>query len=243
MRRFWIDRSCLKDKEFIIKDSLYHHICHVCKIKKGEPFELLCEGLQKYKVILTNLSKNKAKAKIIDTKPVPALRQPYLNLALSAPRFSTMDFLIEKAVELGIKSFQPFLSEFSFIKKASKLSFGREKRWKKIVEQSLSQSGRTEAFVLHPLRQLKDISIPREDLAFMAYEGEKGETLPDLIQKKQKAKAIWLFIGSEGGFSSQEAEDFSKKENAFICSLGDQILKVDTACLFGLSILKYHYHF
>lgn len=242
MRRFWIDRACLKGKEFLIKDSLYHHICHVCKIKKGESFELFCEGLQKYQVVLTKCSKTKALAKILAIEPVPALKQPYLHLALSLPRFPKMDFILEKSVELGVKSFQPFLSEFSFIKTASKLSSGKEKRWKKIIEQSLSQSGRTEAFLLHPIRQLKDITIPKEDLALMAYEGETVKTLPPLIQQKQKVKNIWLFIGSEGGFSSEEAEDFSKRENSFVFSFGDQILKVDTACLFGLSILKYCYH-
>jgi len=242
MRRFWIDRSCLKDGEFLIKNSLYHHICHVCKIKKGEPFELFCEGLQKYQVALKEISKTKTIAKILNITPVPVLKRPHLHLALSVSRFSKMDFLVEKCVELGVKSFYPFLSEFSLIKKKSKLSLQREKRWKKIVEHSLSQSGRTESLILHPLCQLKEIVVPKGDLIFMAYEGETRNSLLEVIPKKQKTKDLWLFIGSEGGFSPEEVKIFSKRENSFVFSFGDQILKVDTACLFGLSILKYHYH-
>ena len=243
MKRFWIERSCLKDQEFRIKDSLYRHICQVCKIKKGEVFELFCEGLQKYTVTLTYISKTQAQAKILETKAVPPLKKPYLHLALSLPRLSKMDSLIEKSVELGLKSLHPFFSEFSFLKKPSKLSSQRERRWTKIIEHSLSQSGRTEPLILHPPQHLKEIQIPKEDLAFMAYEGQRGESLFDLIKKQAPGKAIWLFIGSEGGFSPEEAEFFSKKENGFVGSLGEPILKVETACLFGLSILKYHYHF
>lgn len=243
MARFWIDRSCLKNNEFLIKDSLYHHICRVCQIKKGEIFELFCEGLQKYKVTLSSVSPSKAIAVILESHPVPPLKKPYLHLALSIPRPSKVDSLIEKAVELGVKEFHPFVSTFSFFKKTSQLSIKREKRWKKIAEQSLALSGRTETMIFHPLQLLQEIKIPKADLAFMAYEGEnQGTFLTRLTKKGQKANALWLFIGSEGGFSSQEAKEFASRKNAFLFSMGEQILRVETACLFGLSILKYHYH-
>ena len=96
--RFWIDRACLEKDQFLIKDSLYHHICRVAKIKKGEAFELLCEGLQKYEVALSSVSSSKAKAKVLKTHPVPALKKPYLHLALSLPRLSKFESLIESAL-------------------------------------------------------------------------------------------------------------------------------------------------
>lgn len=243
MARFWIDRSCLKSNEFLIKDSLYHHICRVCHIKKGEVFELFCEGLQKYKVTLSSVSSSQAVASILKVYPVPPLKKPYLHLALSLPRLSKIDSLIEKAVELGVKEFHPFVSTFSFFKKPSKLSLERIRRWKRIAEQNLALSGRTEVMLFHPLQSLSEINIPKGDLALMAYEGESHRTfLYEIIQKTAKPNAVWLFIGSEGGFSSKEAKEFALRENAFIFSLGEQILKVETACLFGLSVLKYHYH-
>ena len=242
MRRFWIDKSQLKGQEFNITGPLHNHICRISQIKKGEPFELLCEGVQKYKAVLTNLSHSKATVQIVQTKPVPPLQKPYLHLALSLPHFSKMDLLIQKAVEMGVKEFHPFFSDFSYIKKASKISFKREKRWKKIIEHSLSQSGRTESFILHPACQLQDIKIPKQSLSLMAYEGETQKHLFEVFQENPKPKEIWLFIGSEGGFSHQEAKRFSLRNKAFLISFGDQILRLETACLFGLSVLKYHYH-
>ena len=240
--RFWIDRSCLKGKEFLIKDSLYHHICRVCQFKKGEVFELFCEGQQKYKVALSSLSPSKATAKILEIYPVPPLKKPYLHLALSVPRLPKMDFLIEKAVELGVKEIHPFISAFSFPKKPELLSSSREKRWKKIAEQSSALSGRTEALKIHPCCFLQDIDIPKKDTALLAYEADK-KALSELLKKiSVQPPAIWLFVGSEGGFSPEEAKEFSLKKNHSVFSMGEQILRVETACLFGLSVLKYHYH-
>ena len=241
--RFWIDRACRQGSQFLIKDSLYHHVCHVAKIKKGESFELFCEGLQKYQVILSSVSSSRAVADIIKAYPVPSLKRPYLRLALSLPRLSKMEFLIETAVELGVKEIQPFISEFSFFKESSKLTVSRRKRWDKIVDHSLALTGRTERLNIRPFIPLSEIKIPKGDLALIAYEG-KGETplLGEILRKHESPFSIWLFIGSEGGFSLEEIEKFVQNSQAFCFTMGEQILKVETACLFGLSVLKYHYH-
>ena len=243
MMRFWIDLACLKNKKFLIKNSLYHHICRVCKIQKGEIFELYCEGLQKYKVTLSSISPSKALADVLESYPVPPLKKPYLHLALSLPRLPKVSSLIEKAVELGVQEFHPFISSFSFLKKPSKLSLEWKKRWSKIAEQNLVLSGRTEPMIIHPCCFLQAINIPKGDLAFMAYEGDsQGMALSEILDKQSTPHAVWLFIGSEGGFSLKEIKEFSLREKAFVFSMGEQILRVETACLFGLSVLKYHYH-
>ena len=76
----------------------------------------------------------------------------------------------------------------------------------------------------------------------MAYEGSgQGAKLSECLKKNPRPPAIWLFIGSEGGFSAEEAQKFSLRDKAFVFSMGEQILKVETACLFGLCALKLHY--
>ena len=233
----------MQGSQFLIKGPLYHHICRVAKIKKGESFELFCEGLQKYEVVLSSLSSSKAAADIVKAHPVPSLKRPYLRLALSLPRLSKMEFLIEKAVELGVKEIQPFISDFSYFKAGSKLRSSRLERWKKIADHSRALSGRTEELKISPLVSLFDIQAPKEDLALIAYEGNaKISGLKDILKKHKAPPSVWIFIGSEGGFSSEEIEKFSRKSRAFCFTMGDQILKLETACLFSLTVLKYHYH-
>ena len=240
--RFWIDRACLQGSRFLIKDSLYHHVCRVAKIEKGESFELFCEGLQKYEVVLSSVSSSRAVADIIKTDPVPPLKKPYLRLALSLPRLSKMDSLIETAVELGVKEIQPFTSEFSFFKNRSKLAVSRQKRWNKIANHSMALSGRTELIKIQPLISLFDIPIPSGDLVLVAYEGKTDSPfLAEILKKHKNPLSVWLFIGSEGGFSLEEVEKLTRKSKASHFTMGQQILKVETACFFGLSVLKYHY--
>ena len=239
--RFWIDRACLQGDQFLIKDSLYHHVCRVAKIKKGESFELFCEGSQKYQVVLSFVSSSKALADIVKTHSVPPLKKPYLRLALSLPRLSKMEKLIEMAATLGVKEIQPFVSEFSFFKDSSKLSLSRQKRWNKIVDHSLALSGRTESLNIQPLIPLSDIRVPKEDLALVAYEGDSSR-LKEILKRSESPSFVWLFVGSEGGFSLEEIEKLTRRSQALCFTMGEQILKVETACLFGLSVLKYHYH-
>ncbi len=261
MRRFWIDRSCFQEEKIILKGSLFHHICRVSQIQKGEPFELFAEGLQKYTVVLTSVSHSRAFAKIVETHPVPSLAKPSIHLALSIPRFSKLDFILEKSVELGVKELHPFVSSLSFINKASQFPLAKKKRLQKIVESSLALSGRTEKLEIHPVCNLEDIQIPKNHRAFMAYEGGEGDSLAEtkaskkgnsfgvgikqvlsfLEKQKDSSEEVWLFIGSEGGFTLEEAKRFFQS-GGFVVSLGEQILRVETACLLGLSILKYNYH-
>ena len=243
MRRFWIDRSCQEGEEFVLKDMLHHHVCRVCCLKKGEVFELFAEGVQKYIVELKEVSSSKARARILKTEPVPLLKKPYLHLALSIPRLNKMDFILEKAVELGVKCIHPFFSDFSHIKKQNSVLDNKRKRWETLQQMASAVSGRTEPLSIFAPCFFKDMAWPQSALALMAYEGERTLGLKEALNSKVKddLESVWIFIGSEGGFSEDEADIFLKKEGR-VFSLGDQILRVETACLMSLSILKYHYH-
>ena len=240
--RFWIDRGCLQKNSFVIKGDLYRHICHVCKIQKGEGFYLFCEGLQKYEVFLESVSKNQAVAGILKAYPVPPLKKPYLNLAVSLPRLSSFECLIEHSVQLGVKRIQPFLSEFSFFKKKSELKPSRKKRWERIIHQNLALTGRTQKLLIQDLLPLSQICPSSSDQVFIAYESAQKSLKKTLSASKKQAGELWLFLGSEGGFSLRELENFQKNcPQAALFSMGEQILKVETAGLFGLCLLKHYY--
>ena len=236
-----MDRSCLQGERFILKGSAFHHICRVSRLKLGEPFELFAEGLQKYKAALSSVSHSWAVADILKAYPVPPLEKPQIHLALSVPRLAKLDFIVEKSVELGVKDLHLFISSFSFLRKPSEFSPARKRRLEKIAKNSLALSGRTEPFLIHSPRVFQEIEMPEGRAAFMGYEGETLKFLPNVLAESPQPKELWLFIGSEGGLSKEEAESFASKGGQLF-SFGQRILRVETACLAGLSILKSHYH-
>ena len=243
MRRFWVDRRFLQGNHFTLQGDLYRHIVRVCRIKKGESFELLAEGVQKYQVRLVSTQSSQGLASIEKTYAVPPLPKPEIHLALSLPRLKTADAVLERVVELGVKAFHPFVSEFSFFKSTASFSEKKYDRWRSIIAAACAQSVRTEPLEIHPLTEFKRLSIPKDAKAWMAYEGLNHiPYFDDEVKLKEVLPSqVWLFIGSEGGFSKQEA-DFFSQNGGKLFSLGDQILRVETACLMALSLLKYHYH-
>ena len=240
MRRFWVDASSQQgDGSFLIKGQLYHHIVRVCGIKKQEPFLLLKEGQKKYCVHLVSISQFKARAEVIEEQVSAPCPKPFLHLALSLPRPDKLAFLVEKSVELGVKGFHPFFSDLSFKKQSWDAK--RQARLENLINKSLACADRTDPFHLSAPQQLKDIRIPPHHLAFMAYEQDSNPSFKEVLASSKSADELWLFVGSEGGFSQEEARFFSENQGEVV-SLGQHILRVETACLMGLSILKYHYH-
>ena len=242
MRRYWIPTSALEGEVVQLDGDVYHHICNVCRQTIGDKFEVICDH-KAYFVEITQQKKKSAIAKIIEQREIPELPEPHIHLALSLPRFQTVDRVVEKMVELGVKQVHLFSSDFSFIKpKAGELD-KKQKRWQKIIQGATQQTGRGELMGLTevtPLRVLLEKHFPHPGRwGLLAFEGEGGTTLKKRLESSPKdLNEVWIFVGSEGGFSSQDIELF-KDYKLLPVTLGDQVLRVETACVTLVSILKY----
>jgi 16S rRNA (uracil1498-N3)-methyltransferase len=167
-------------------------------------------------------------------------------------RYNVMDSIVEKAVEMGVSSILPFFSDFSFIRK--NLPEGKLERWQKIVVSSTQQSGRGELMkITEPVEMremLKTINPGDENWCLFAYE---GEAVLDIKQHLLKAREnavkntqnkgpenLWVIVGSEGGFSSQEVTEM-RQLGLHPVTLGPQVLRVETACMTLVSVLKYEF--
>lgn len=243
MRRFWITSLSIDGDDFLITGSLFHHVCHVCRFNVGHTFVLVSQGTHQYIVELVKMGKDFAQVKILKTQLTPKRQKPFIHLALSCPRFNIVENLIKSLVELNVSDFHPFVSDFSFIRKTSSLSDHRYERWKKIVQYSLAQSLNSRQMTIHSLIDissvLKEYKKQLKSQAFLFYEGE-GKSMYSFLSSftENSLDSIWIFIGSEGGFSEKDISLFEKQEITPL-SLGKQILRVETACLAALSILKY----
>jgi 16S rRNA (uracil1498-N3)-methyltransferase len=169
-------------------------------------------------------------------------------LALAVSRFPVMDAIVEKAVELGVKSIQPLFTEFSFVRTRSALSANKVERWDKIVRSATQQCGRGDLMPISPALGLDEFlskfNQKSSVMGLFAYEGPSTLSVKDYVTEKKKEagplKEIWVFVGSEGGFSYDEVE---KLRNLALhpVTLGSQVLRVETACMALVSVLKYDF--
>jgi 16S rRNA (uracil1498-N3)-methyltransferase len=147
-------------------------------------------------------------------------------------------------VELGVFEIRPFVSDFSFLRKVSEISPARIARWEKLAQAATQQSGRGDVLSVRPavtLEQLlKDFNQQPSTAGLFPYEGEAQVRLTQAIQeaKAKNPENLWLFVGSEGGFSPREVQIFGFNGLKPV-SMGSQILRVETACVALVSIIKY----
>lgn len=242
MRRYWLPLKAFSEGQVLIEGESFKHICKVCRQGVASRFEVLNEHNKAYFVEVTEVGKREAYARILEERKLPELKKPRIHLALSIPKFQTVDYVLEKSVELGVEAVHLFQSDFSFIKAAEKDLSSKQSRWQRIIKGASQQTGRGRLMELTlgtPLRVLLEGLRERKATALLAYEGDGGRSMKQAISEiSTDFEEVWVFVGSEGGFSAEDLHLFKNYE-ILPSSLGDQVLRVETACVTLVSILKY----
>lgn len=250
MRRYWVPKGSVTGSDVVLTGEVLHHIRDVCRQHLGSKFEILVEGGGAHLVEIISENKKESIARILESRVISELGRPHLHLVLSIPRFPVFEAVIEKAVELGVKSIQPLFSDFSFIRKQEEVFDRKRARFEKIVVSSTQQSGRGDLMpILDPVLLedfLSTFNRERRLTGLFAYEGPGGVSANEGIAllksglNLERPNDVWLFAGSEGGFSDREVELF-RSVGLQPVTLGRQILRVETACVALVSIIKYDF--
>lgn len=247
MRKYWYPTAIGEQTSVVIGGELHHHIFQVCRQDEGSHFALLSPDGMLRTVRVERVGKKDAQVTVIESVHAPSLRKPHIHLCMSLPKLPTMEAVLEKAVEMGVAHVRPFISEFSFFRSENKVSDERTHRWEKIIVSATQQSGRGELMKLHPITSLEKLAAeihrtPRS-LCLFAYEGRSDEGIKKFLTARTEGTdstydEVFIIVGSEGGFSESEARDLSAQGFKSV-TLGDQVLRVETACIALVSILKY----
>lgn len=153
-----------------------------------------------------------------------------------------MDFVVQKAVELGVKNIVPFFSKNVVVKLDEKARIKRMEKLQIIANEACKQCGRTDSVTISSFENFKNIiDIQKKfDVSIIAYENDKT-SLRDTISniKKENVKSVSIIIGAEGGFDKDEVDKLLENNKTVCVSLGSRILRAETAVLNLLSIVMY----
>lgn len=236
----------IESDEVTLTGDVLHHIRDVCRMHKGSKFEVIVGGQQKALLVeMTGETKHESFARVIESRDIAPIPYPRIHLALSVPRFPVFEAVVEKAVELGVYAIHPFFSEFSFIRKQEDTWAKKVPRFEKIVQSATQQSGRGDLMAISKPCDLAELfqTFNRTEGArgLFAYEGDAHLSAKDGVRRVAEVEGLkeaWIFVGSEGGFSTSEVESFLGNGLASV-TLGSQVLRVETACVALISVLKY----
>ncbi|MBW3002562.1 16S rRNA (uracil(1498)-N(3))-methyltransferase [Candidatus Woesearchaeota archaeon] len=160
-----------------------------------------------------------------------------VDIAISVPKGKRWDWLIQKATELGVSRIIPILTKRGVVIPKKE---GKSERWTRIAVEAAKQSQRsTVPGITEPVKFDDLLDFTDEyDLKMIASMTAKQD-LKHALQKK-KPKRILCLIGPEGGFTDEE-EDKAKKRGFTPVKLGKEILRVETAGIAMLAMIKYEY--
>lgn len=255
MRRFFVDEALPRNigDEFKITGGDARHITLVLRLTAGD--EIAVAGAEpggNKKTVRAVITKATAASvtlqlkETLNTNTEPPLK---IWLAQALPKSDKMDFIVQKAVELGISGIIPLICEHCVVKYDHVKETGRRERWQKIAAEAAKQCGRLHVpavLPVTPLAQLFDNNLlsgeTRENMAIiMLYEGAGGQGLKKTIAQHSPAASSWLLIvGPEGGFSAAEVA-FCQNNGAAVVSMGPRILRTETASLAAVSALMYEF--
>jgi 16S rRNA (uracil1498-N3)-methyltransferase len=239
MARFYVPQPRLEKGMLKVEGEEVKHIRKVLRLTEGDEITVF-DGLGKE--FEGTIVEERLSSVVIRVKSVSSSKRDSpleVTLAQSLLKGEKMDYLIQKATELGVKEIIPFLSSRSvpLLEKSKRLK--RHLRWERIAIEASKQCGRG---VVPRIEFLQDYSemLPKASpnaLRLILWERE-GIRLKEILERSKEKKKIFFVIGPEGGLSQGEVDE--AKEAEFIAvTLGRRILRAETASLCFLSILQY----
>ncbi len=241
MFNFFTDPAAKQSDGFIISGSDYNHITNVLRMTKGDTLLVSCEG-----------KSSLCEIELVDTESVFAkiIEQDYKDTELSVkiylfqglPKADKMELIIQKCTELGVFSVVPTEMSRCVVKLDDKKKKSKVTRWQAISESAAKQSKR------NIIPQVSDVLTFNQalqkfadlDLILVPYENERGmAATKEALGKIKAGMSVGILIGPEGGFDEKEIAS-AVKAGGIAVSLGERILRTETAAITALSMCMLH---
>ena len=245
MHRFFIKKDQIDRDEILICGGDVNHIKNVLRMKKGDRVFLSCENDLEYECSLEAFSEDRKEVRAwFQARYIHGMEtelKTELVLYQGLPKGDKMEWIIQKAVELGVSRIVPVRMKRCVVKLDDKKAEKKVKRWNAIALSAAKQARRGR------IPQVSDIvsydAAVQEasdlDMLLVPYEEARGmEESRKLLREGRGKKSIGIMIGPEGGFDEEEVAR-AREAGGRIMTLGKRILRTETAGMAVLSILMF----
>ncbi len=227
--RLYVEDDLIGETEIIIHDMQTHYLKNVLRKNEGDQLRLFNGRHGEWIANITNISKKQTCAILSENLKEQPTREHRIHLLFSPIKKNRMDMLIEKAVELGATDLHPIITQNTENRKLN-----QDRLLAQIIE-AAEQCERLDLPALHPELPLKKLlegwNAPQA--LFVAL-----ERAPNTMHLARATDHAYILIGPEGGFTEQEQELMLGHNAVTAISLGEHILRAETAALKALSLLS-----
>jgi len=235
MPRFHCPQPLLQGAIVDLPEAVAHHL-HVVRQQPGDEVVLFNGEGGQVRARLLDIGKRRASAEVIAFDAID-VELPYaVTLAQGLPEGSSkMDWIVEKAVELGVAAIQPLAAQRSVVRLSGERAEKRQAHWQGVIEAASEQCGRNRLARLDPLLDFgRWLALPSSTPRILL-SPRAGQSLADWA-KENGPRPLTLMVGPEGGFSREE-EDAALAAGALALSVGPRVLRTETAALAALAML------
>ena len=217
--------------QFSLDPDAAQHVAKSLRLKAGDSLVVFDGRGGEYDASITRIDRDRVDVKVgafVDVE-----REPHLALGLvqGLPEADKMDWIIQKATELGVGWIQPVTCERSVVRLSGERAARREAHWRRVAIAAAEQCGRTRIPEVRPnLGFMSWLAVPAEMPRWML-----DPAAPPLASQAAPLSPLELVVGPEGGFSDRERELLATRATAV--SLGPRVLRTETAPLAALAAI------
>lgn len=235
MPRFYCPPPLLPGSIVDLPETVAHHL-HVVRQQAGAELVLFDGSGGQVRARLTEIGKRRASAEVLAHEAVDVELPFHVTLAQGLPEGSKMDWIVEKAVELGVAAIQPLAAQRSVVRLAGERAAKRLAHWQGVVVSASEQCGRNRLTDVAPLADFgRWLATPAAGTTRILLSPRADASLAEWT-RMQAPHAVCVLVGPEGGFSEQE-EAAALAAGALALSMGPRVLRTETAGLAALAIL------
>lgn len=225
-------------RSFLLSKEDSYHILTVMRMTIGDTIEVVWEA-KLYLCQIVAIDSRQVIVEIIEELKQNGELPCEVTIAQALVKENKMDYLLQKAVELGVSSIIPFASVRSIIKVSGKED-RKVERWQRIVKEASEQSKRLVIPRVSPVLDIDKLCKVECELKLLCTVNELSNTIKRELQNYQNGDRIIIVVGPEGGFTKEEENKLLKAGYRPV-SLGNLVLRTETVGLYVMSIINYYF--
>ncbi len=242
MYQFFVDASQIRGRRVVITGGDVNHIRNVLRMRPGEELSVFngADG-REYRCGIEEIREEEVICSLRFIREEGVELPARVTLFQGLPKADKMEFIVQKAVELGVYAVVPVATRRAVVKLDEKKARVKTERWQAIAEAAAKQSRRAAVPRVGNVCTLKEALAQAAgmDVKLIPYELSEGmaETKKQ-IESVAPGQEVAVFIGPEGGFEEEEVE-LARAAGCVPVTLGKRILRTETAGLVVMAWLMY----
>ncbi len=234
--RLFVSEELINGSEVALDGDRAHYLGRVLRLRIGNNITVFNGTGPEWSATITGMTKSTATLRVGESHEVATESPLKIHLVQGISRGERMDFVVQKATELGVKRITPVLTEYGVVKLDAARAVKRRDHWQGVAASACEQAGRTRLPLIDTPMPLKDWfgSKPKDaDVDLILKPGARAA----LAAVDSPRTKVCLLIGPEGGFSHTEYDDADVSGFEAV-SLGPRVLRTETAAVAALAVLQ-----